>query len=53
MNTGNIGLYVEFLSVYRSPEWQYIPEEEKQEIGLTFDDDGEFWYYQLIFLLKK
>ncbi|XP_041353027.1 calpain-A-like isoform X3 [Gigantopelta aegis] len=27
----------------KSPEWQYIPEEEKQEIGLTFDDDGEFW----------
>ncbi|XP_043196205.1 calpain-B-like isoform X3 [Amphibalanus amphitrite] len=26
-----------------SPEWQYIPEESRQEIGLTFDADGEFW----------
>ncbi|ALC42605.1 CalpA [Drosophila busckii] len=26
-----------------SPEWRYIPEEQKQEIGLTFDRDGEFW----------
>lgn len=27
----------------RSQEWQFIPDEEKEEIGLTFDDDGEFW----------
>lgn len=27
----------------RSPEWRFIPDEEKEEIGLTFDDDGEFW----------
>ncbi|XP_063630512.1 calpain-B isoform X4 [Cydia splendana] len=27
----------------KSPEWRYIPESEKQELGLTFDDDGEFW----------
>jgi len=26
-----------------SPEWRYIPEEQKAEIGLTFDRDGEFW----------
>ncbi|XP_037087071.1 calpain-B-like isoform X2 [Pollicipes pollicipes] len=26
-----------------SPEWQYIPEESRQQIGLTFDADGEFW----------
>ncbi|CAH0545799.1 unnamed protein product [Brassicogethes aeneus] len=26
-----------------SPEWRYISEEEKQSIGLTFDNDGEFW----------
>ncbi|TDG42889.1 hypothetical protein AWZ03_010709 [Drosophila navojoa] len=26
-----------------SPEWRYIPEEQKQEIGLNFDRDGEFW----------
>ncbi|XP_067627682.1 calpain-A [Eurosta solidaginis] len=26
-----------------SPEWRYIPEDQKHEIGLTFDRDGEFW----------
>ncbi|XP_049959739.1 calpain-A isoform X1 [Schistocerca serialis cubense] len=27
----------------KSPEWRFIPDSEKEEIGLTFDDDGEFW----------
>ncbi|KAK4300804.1 hypothetical protein Pmani_027019 [Petrolisthes manimaculis] len=27
----------------KSPEWEYIPEEEKEEMGLTFEHDGEFW----------
>ncbi|XP_065562636.1 calpain-A-like isoform X3 [Artemia franciscana] len=27
----------------KSPEWQYIPDEEKESIGLTFNTDGEFW----------
>ncbi|XP_071050221.1 calpain-A-like isoform X2 [Onthophagus taurus] len=27
----------------KSPEWRFIPEHEKQELGLTFDNDGEFW----------
>uniref|UniRef100_A0A1A9WAE2 Calpain catalytic domain-containing protein n=1 Tax=Glossina brevipalpis TaxID=37001 RepID=A0A1A9WAE2_9MUSC len=26
-----------------SPEWRYIPENQKYEIGLNFDRDGEFW----------
>ncbi|XP_031635619.1 calpain-B-like [Contarinia nasturtii] len=26
-----------------SPEWRYIPDHEKERIGLTFDHDGEFW----------
>ncbi|XP_057319385.1 calpain-A isoform X4 [Microplitis mediator] len=26
-----------------SPEWRFIPEHEKEELGLTFDTDGEFW----------
>ncbi|XP_065366682.1 calpain-A isoform X2 [Calliphora vicina] len=26
-----------------SPEWRYIPDEQKHEIGLNFDRDGEFW----------
>ncbi|CAL4100502.1 unnamed protein product, partial [Meganyctiphanes norvegica] len=26
-----------------SPEWQFIPREEKENIGLNFDRDGEFW----------
>lgn len=36
-----INLLIDF--ILRSPEWRYIPESEKEEIGLTFDDDGEFW----------
>ena len=27
----------------RSPEWQFIPDEEKENLGLTFEADGEFW----------
>ncbi|ERL84616.1 hypothetical protein D910_02044, partial [Dendroctonus ponderosae] len=26
-----------------SPEWRFISESEKEELGLTFDNDGEFW----------
>ncbi|XP_037072054.1 calpain-B-like [Pollicipes pollicipes] len=26
-----------------SSEWNYIPEATRQELGLTFDADGEFW----------
>lgn len=28
---------------FRSPEWRLIPEHDRDEIGLNFDDDGEFW----------
>ncbi|XP_043281587.1 calpain-A isoform X3 [Venturia canescens] len=27
----------------QSPEWRFIPDHEKDELGLTFDIDGEFW----------
>ncbi|KAF0291460.1 Calpain-5 [Amphibalanus amphitrite] len=27
----------------RSPEWSKISESEREKIGLTFDNDGEFW----------
>ncbi|KAL1123741.1 hypothetical protein AAG570_001514 [Ranatra chinensis] len=27
----------------KSPEWRFIPDHEKEEIGLTFEEDGEFW----------
>jgi len=27
----------------KSPEWRFISEAERKEIGLTFSDDGEFW----------
>lgn len=27
----------------QSPEWRFIPDNQKEEIGLTFDEDGEFW----------
>ncbi len=26
-----------------SPEWQYIPDDEKESLGINFDADGEFW----------
>jgi hypothetical protein len=26
-----------------SPEWQAVPAEEKETLGLTFSHDGEFW----------
>ena len=32
------------LSHSRSEEWNYIPDDQKEEMGLTFDHDGEFWY---------
>ncbi|XP_017779020.1 PREDICTED: calpain-A-like isoform X2 [Nicrophorus vespilloides] len=27
----------------QSPEWRFIPDHEKEDLGLNFDDDGEFW----------
>uniref|UniRef100_A0A646QE62 CalpainB n=1 Tax=Hemiscolopendra marginata TaxID=943146 RepID=A0A646QE62_9MYRI len=27
----------------QSREWKYIPDSEKEDLGLTFDADGEFW----------
>ena len=35
--------FVRLCAFDRSPEWRLIPEHEKQELGLVFDDDGEFW----------
>ena len=26
-----------------SAEWQYIPDDEKQVLGINFERDGEFW----------
>jgi len=26
-----------------SAEWRYIPDEEKEYLGINFEDDGEFW----------
>lgn len=31
------------LHTFRSPEWRLISESRRREIGLTFDNDGEFW----------
>ena len=28
---------------FSSPEWQFIKDETKEDLGLTFDVDGEFW----------
>ena len=27
----------------QSQEWQFIPQEQKDEMGLNFEHDGEFW----------
>lgn len=27
----------------QSQEWRFIPDDQKEEIGLNFDSDGEFW----------
>ena len=29
--------------VYSSREWKIITDSQKKEIGLSYDDDGEFW----------
>lgn len=28
---------------FRSQEWQFIADDVKEDLGLTFDADGEFW----------
>lgn len=28
---------------FRSPEWNKISQQKRQELGLVFEDDGEFW----------
>jgi calpain-5 len=33
-----------------SNEWKRVPKHERDKMGLTFDDDGEFWF-DCIFLL--
>ncbi len=33
-----------------SNEWKRVPKNERDKMGLTFDDDGEFWF-DCIFLL--
>ena len=27
----------------KSPEWAAVPPQEREKLGLTFNDDGEFW----------
>lgn len=36
-------LKIKIMKLVRSPEWRFIPDHEKEELGLTFDKDGEFW----------
>ena len=28
---------------FRSPEWNKVTQAEREKLGLTFEDDGEFW----------
>jgi hypothetical protein len=34
---------IKFDLLFRSPEWNSISDRERQRLGLTFQDDGEFW----------
>ncbi|XP_046337551.1 calpain-B-like isoform X1 [Haliotis rufescens] len=34
----------------RSQEWERLPQHKKESLGLTFDDDGEFWMNLFDFL---
>ena len=33
-----------FNFIYRSEEWSKIETADKEKMGLTVEDDGEFWY---------
>lgn len=48
------GLNVQVVKVcqlsFRSPEWQKISKDEREKIGLTFEEDGEFW---LVFRIHR
>lgn len=48
------GLNVQVVKVrqlsFRSPEWQKISKDERENIGLTFEEDGEFW---LVFRIHR
>ena len=37
----------------RSSEWHSVSEEEREEIGLNFDRDGEFWYRKFFYKWKN
>ena len=39
----NLLLQHVFFCLLRSQEWRLIGEEQRQEMGLTFSNDGEFW----------
>ncbi len=34
---------------YRSEEWNYISDDDRAEMGLTFSHDGEFWSVLVIY----
>ena len=39
----SIMIIVLLYGLFRSPEWNSISKEEKATMGLTFENDGEFW----------
>lgn len=41
-----------FIVFLRSPEWRFIPDHEKKDMGLINDDDGEFWFVFFLILLQ-
>ena len=39
--------------VCSSDEWNAISEEEREEMGLSFENDGEFWMCYDDFIVRK
>ena len=35
--------FVKLLLPFRSPEWEKIDQNDRKKVGLTFEEDGEFW----------
>jgi len=40
------------LIIIRSPEWKFISEDQRKDMGLVFDNDGEFWLVNMNIILN-
>ena len=37
----------------RSREWQFVPETVKKQLEVAFKEDGEFWYYSMLWISDR